>query len=95
MVLTVGNGMVKSLWMRIKGQTSNANVIMGVYYRPPIQNGDADELFFKELRNISKLTTLILTGDFNLTNVNEYHTANTSRSRRFINTWMITTWCRH
>lgn len=61
MVLTVGNGTVKSLWIRVKGQTSNADVIMGVYYRPPIQNGDADELLFKELRNISKLTTLILT----------------------------------
>lgn len=68
-MLTVGNGMVKSLWVRIKGQTNIADVIVGVYYRPPIQNGDADELFFKEIRDTSKLTTLVLMGDFNLANV--------------------------
>lgn len=67
----------------------------GIYFRPPIQNGGADELFFKELRDTCKLTTVVLMGDLSLANVNwEYHTANTSRSRRFLNTWMITTWCR-
>lgn len=69
MVLAVDNGMVKSLWVKIKGQTIKAHVIRGVYCRP-IQNGDADELFFKELRDISKLTTLVLMGDFSLTNAN-------------------------
>lgn len=92
MVLTAGNGMVKSLWVRIKGQTSNADVIVGVYSRPPIQNSGAGELFFKKLRDICKLTTLVLMGDFSLANVNwEYHTANTSRSSRFLNSWMIST----
>lgn len=62
---------------------------MGVYYRPPSQDGDADELLFKELRDTSKLTTHVLRGDFNLANVNwEYCTATTNRSRRFLNTWM-------
>lgn len=49
MVLTVDNGVIKSLWVKIKGQTIKADVIRGVYCRP-IQNGDADELFFKELK---------------------------------------------
>lgn len=96
MVLTVGNDMVKSFWVRIKGQASNADVIVGVYYRPSIQNSHADELFFKELRHICKFTTLVLMGDFSLANIIwEYHKADTSRSRRSLTTWMITTWCRH
>lgn len=48
--LTVGNGTAESLWVRIKEQTNNANVIVGVCYRPPSQDSDTDKLFFEELR---------------------------------------------
>ena len=58
---------------------------MGVYYRPPNQDDDTDELFFEELRHTLRSTTLVLIGEFDLPEVNwVYHTANTSRSRRFL-----------
>lgn len=58
---------------------------MGVYYRPPAQDDNIDELIFAELRDASRSTPLVLMGDFNLPDVNwDHHTANTSKSRRFI-----------
>lgn len=44
MEFTVGNGTVESLWVRIKGQTNNADAIVGAYHRRPTQDDDADEL---------------------------------------------------
>ena len=86
MELAVGDGTVESLWVRLKGQTNKVDVIVGVYYRPPSQDGDTDKLFFKKLRDASKSSALVLMGEFNLPDVNwEYHTAGTNRSRRFLN----------
>ena len=85
MELAAGDGTVESLWVRIQGQTNKADVVVRVCYRPPKQDDDTDEFFFKELRDASKSSAPVL-GDFNLPDVNwEYHTAGTSRSRRFLN----------
>ena len=35
MELSIGDDMVKSLWVRIKGQANKGDVVVGVYYRPP------------------------------------------------------------
>ncbi|KAF4794691.1 hypothetical protein TURU_099847 [Turdus rufiventris] len=51
MELTADNGTVQNLWVGIKGQTSNVDVIMGTDYRPPSQDDDTNELFFEELRD--------------------------------------------
>ncbi|GAB0206625.1 mitochondrial enolase superfamily member 1 [Grus japonensis] len=83
--LSVGDDTVESLWVRIKGQANKGDVTVGVYYRPPSQDDITDELFFKELREASRSTALVLMGDFNLPDVNwEHHTADTSRSRSFL-----------
>ncbi|GAB0207904.1 mitochondrial enolase superfamily member 1 [Grus japonensis] len=83
--LSVGDDTVESLWVRIKGQANKGDVTVEVYYRPPSQDDATDELFFKELREASRSTALVLMGDFNLPDVNwEHHTADTSRSRRFL-----------
>ncbi|GAB0203202.1 hypothetical protein GRJ2_002785800 [Grus japonensis] len=83
--LSVGDDMVESLWVRIKGQANKGDVVVGVYYRPPSQDDATDELFFKELREASRSTALVLMGDFNLPDINwEHHTADTSRSRSFL-----------
>ncbi|KAJ7408181.1 mitochondrial fission process protein 1 [Willisornis vidua] len=75
MELTVGNGSVESLWVRIKGQTNNVDVIVGVYYRSHSQDDDIDKYFFEELRDTSKSPALVLIGDFNLPEINcEHHT---------------------
>ncbi|KAJ7407222.1 hypothetical protein BTVI_63707 [Pitangus sulphuratus] len=85
MDLTVGNGTVKSLCIRIKGKTNNVDIIMRVCYRPPSQDADANKLFFEELRDVSKSTALVLMGDFNLPEINwEHHTAGTTQARRFL-----------
>lgn len=79
--LQVGDGKVESLWVRIKGRTNKGDVVVGVYYRPPGQDDSADKLFFTELREASRLTPLVLMGDFNLPDVNwECHTASTGGS---------------
>lgn len=64
MLLTFGDGKVEILWVRIRGQTNNADVIAGVYYGLPSQDEDTDKLFFKEQREISKSTALVLLEDF-------------------------------
>ncbi|KAJ7417868.1 hypothetical protein WISP_62321 [Willisornis vidua] len=58
--------------------------LQGVCYRPPSHDEDADELFFKELRDTSKSTALVLVGDFNLPEINwQHHTADTTWARKF------------
>lgn len=53
MELTAGNSTVESLWTGTKGQTNNADVIVGVCYRPPSQDDDTSE-FLEELTDASK-----------------------------------------
>jgi len=48
-------------------------------FRPPSQDGDADELFSKEFRDTSGSTDLVLMGNFNLSAINwEYHSGDTN-----------------
>lgn len=47
MATAVRDDAVKSLWVRIKGIDSEADSVVGVYYRPPTQDGGTDELFYR------------------------------------------------
>ncbi|KAJ7408303.1 hypothetical protein BTVI_60226 [Pitangus sulphuratus] len=77
--------MVESLWVRIKGQTSNVDVIVVVHYRPSGQDNDTDELFFEELRDAPKSTALVLMGDFNFPEISwKNHTLGIPWARRFL-----------
>ena len=60
-----GDVLLKTLGMRIKGQTSMGNTIAGVYYRPPDQEEEVDEAFYKQLETASQSQVLVLIGDFN------------------------------
>lgn len=40
--LSDGDGMDEDLWIRIKEQTKKADVILGVFCRPPTQHDDTD-----------------------------------------------------
>ncbi|KAJ7395040.1 adaptin ear-binding coat-associated protein 1 [Pitangus sulphuratus] len=83
--LTSGNGTAESLWVRIKGQTNNADVIVGVWYRPPDWGNDTNKLFFEELRDTSKSTAFVLMGHFSLSEINwEHHRSGTTWARRFL-----------
>lgn len=83
--LEVVIGTVKSPWVRFKGQTNKADIIVGLFHRALSWDGDTDELFFKELRESSKSTILVLVGDFNLPSVNwDHYKASKNRFRRFL-----------
>jgi len=69
----------------LKGQANKMDVIVGVCFWPHGQDDSTDELFFKELTDISRSAVLILMGDFILTDINwEYHTTDTNKSRRIL-----------
>ncbi|KAK4810895.1 hypothetical protein QYF61_013303 [Mycteria americana] len=79
--LTVRDDVVESLWVRIKGMENKGDVTVGVYYRSPSQDVSADELFCRQLGEISGSVALVLMGDFNFPGIDwEYHTAGTSKS---------------
>ena len=65
-----GNDRVESLWVRIKRQANNVDVVMVVYYQPPSQDDDTNELFFKELRDTSSSATVDLMCVFNFPDIN-------------------------
>ncbi|GAB0181770.1 hypothetical protein GRJ2_000642300 [Grus japonensis] len=48
-----GNEMVKCLWVRITEKANKANIMVGVCYRPPNQDEEKDEIFYKQLGEVS------------------------------------------
>jgi len=63
---------------------------MGVCYRPPNQDEEADEIFYKQLAEVSQSLALVLMGYFSLPDVCwKYSTAGRKQSMRFLE-WKIT-----
>ena len=59
--------------------------MVGVCYRPPNQNEEADGIFYKQLGEVSQSPALVLMGDFNFPDVCwKYNTAERKQSRRFL-----------
>ncbi|KAK4823236.1 hypothetical protein QYF61_000096 [Mycteria americana] len=80
-----GDDRVECLWMRIRGKANKADIVVGVCYRPPNQDEETDELFYKQLGEASQSLALVLVGDFNLPDVCwKYNTAERKQSRRFL-----------
>ncbi|PKU46089.1 adaptin ear-binding coat-associated protein 1 [Limosa lapponica baueri] len=76
---------VESLWVRIKGQANMKDTVVGVYYRPPDQDGEVDEAFYNQLKVVWQLQALVLTGDFNHPDICwKGYTAKHLHSRRFL-----------
>jgi len=76
---------VESLWVRIKRQAHMGDIMVGVYYRPPDQEEEVDEAFYRQLQAASQSLALVLMGDFNHPDISwEDHTARHSQSRRFL-----------
>ncbi|XP_051640625.1 uncharacterized protein LOC127469851 [Manacus candei] len=83
--LEVSNNKVECLWIKIRGKANKADILVGVCYRPPNQDDEDDEFFYKQLADVSKSPALVLVGDFNLLDVCwELHTAEKRQSRRFL-----------
>ncbi|KAK4819016.1 LOW QUALITY PROTEIN: hypothetical protein QYF61_024132 [Mycteria americana] len=69
----------------IRGKANKADIAVGVCYRPPNQDEETDELFYKQLGEASRLLALVLVGDFNLPDICwKYNTAERKQSRRFL-----------
>ncbi|GAB0208053.1 hypothetical protein GRJ2_003271000 [Grus japonensis] len=76
---------VECLWVRMRGKANKADILLGVCYRPPSQDEEADEAFYKRLAEVSQSLALVLVGDFNLPDVCwKYNIAERKQSRRFL-----------
>ncbi|GAB0203746.1 hypothetical protein GRJ2_002840200 [Grus japonensis] len=76
---------VECLWVRMRGKANKADILLGVCYRPPNQDEEAGEAFYKWLAEVSQLLALVLVGDLNLPDVCwKYNTAERKQSRRFL-----------
>ena len=69
--LETGNEKVESLWVRISGKTNKASILVGVCYRPPNQDEETDEEFYRQLTKVAKSSALVLVGDFNFPDILE------------------------
>ena len=67
--LTVSDDAVESLWVRIRGMENKGDVIVGVYYPSPSQDVSTDELFYRQLGDISGWVAPVLMGDFNFPDI--------------------------
>jgi len=60
---------VECLWVKKRGKANKADILLGVSYRPPNQDEEADEVFYQSLAEVSQSLALVLMGDFNLPDI--------------------------
>jgi len=53
----------------MRGKANKADILLGVCYRPPNQDEEVDEAFYKRLAEVSQSLALILMGDFKLLDI--------------------------
>jgi len=74
-----------SLWVRMKERTGKGDIIMAVSYRPPDQEEQVNQAFYRQMGAASHSQTLVLVGDFNHPNICwRDNTASHKQSRRFL-----------
>ncbi|XP_052556154.1 interferon-induced very large GTPase 1-like [Tympanuchus pallidicinctus] len=80
-----GDDRVESLRVKIRGRADKADILVGVCYRPPNQDEEKDEEFYKQLVEAARLPALVLMGDFGFPDICwEYNTVQKKQSRRFL-----------
>ena len=83
--LNDGDDRVGCLWVKIRGNSKKADIMVGVCYRPPNQDEEVNEIFCKQLGEVSRSLTLVLVGYSNLPDVCwKYNTAERKQSRKFL-----------
>lgn len=50
--LELSNEKIDWLWVKIKGKAGKADILVGVCSRPPNQDEEVDELFYKVLADV-------------------------------------------
>ena len=69
----------------LTGSFNKADILLGVCYRPPNQDEEADDVFCKRLAEVSQSLALVLMEDFNLLDIFwKYNTAQRKQSKRFL-----------
>jgi len=53
---------VESLWVRIKAQAHMADFVVHIYYRPPDQEEEVNEAFYRQMKVASQSQALVLIG---------------------------------
>ena len=80
-----GDDRVECLWVRSRGKANKADIMVGVCYRTPNWDEEADKILYKHLGGVSQLPALVLMGCFNLPDVCwKYNTSEMKQSRRFL-----------
>ncbi|GAB0190837.1 mitochondrial enolase superfamily member 1 [Grus japonensis] len=80
-----GDNRVECLWVRIRGKANKADIMVSVCFRLPNQDEGTDEIFYKQLGEVSQSLALVLMGEFNLPDICwKYNTAERKQSRRFL-----------
>ena len=83
--LGVDEELTESLWVRSKGRTGIGDIIVGVCYRLPKQEGQVDEALYRQTVAASSSKGLVLMGDFNHPDTCwGDNTAGHKQSRRFL-----------
>ena len=68
-----------------EGESQQGTHPARVCYRPPNQDEEVDEVFYKSLAEVSQSLALVLMEDFNLLDICwKYNTAERKQSRRFV-----------
>jgi len=76
---------VECLWVKMRGKANKADILLGVCYRPPNQDEEADEVFYQRLAEVSQLVALVVVGDANLQDICwKYNAGKRKQSRRFL-----------
>ena len=76
--------LAQSLWVRKKGEVFKGDIVVGVCYIAPDQC-EVDKVFFKQIKEVSRLQTLVLMGDVNPPDICwKGNTVGQKRSRRFL-----------
>lgn len=60
---------VECLWVRIRSTANKAGILVEVCYRAPSQDGEADEIFWKQLGQVLQSLALIVLADFSISEV--------------------------
>ncbi|OPJ83524.1 hypothetical protein AV530_006400 [Patagioenas fasciata monilis] len=83
--LDKGEDRVECLWVRTRGKANEADILLGVCHRAPNQDDEADEIFCRQLGEVSQSLALVLMGNFNLPDVRwKYNTTEMKHSRRHL-----------